>query len=116
MRTNQPWTEAMILQLRELWAEGQTASKIAEAIGVSRNAIIGKADRLKLSGRKSGFKRGTLRARRPKKAPEKTPEFVPVLTTPVTAAKPHKPKKRLPEPTKSELRRMFEQAWAQTKP
>jgi GcrA cell cycle regulator len=45
------WTDARIAQLARLWAEGQSASKIAEALGdVSRSAVLGKLLRLNLLG------------------------------------------------------------------
>ncbi|MCB9963949.1 MAG: gcrA cell cycle regulator family protein [Rhodospirillales bacterium] len=48
------WTEERVALLEKLWGEGKTASEIAKIIGdVSRNAVIGKAHRLKLSGRAS---------------------------------------------------------------
>ena len=46
------WTDERIKQLRQLWSEGQSASKIAEQLGgVTRNAVIGKIHRLGLSNR-----------------------------------------------------------------
>lgn len=46
------WTDERIKQLRQLWSEGQSASKIAEKLGgVTRNAVIGKIHRLGLSNR-----------------------------------------------------------------
>ena len=46
------WTEERIKELRQLWSEGQSASKIAEKLGgVTRNAVIGKIHRLGLSNR-----------------------------------------------------------------
>jgi GcrA cell cycle regulator len=46
------WTDERVETLRKLWAEGLSASQIAAQLGgVSRNAVIGKVHRLKLSGR-----------------------------------------------------------------
>ena len=46
------WTDQKIEKLKELWGKGNTASQIAEIIGgMSRNAVIGKANRLNLSAK-----------------------------------------------------------------
>ena len=46
------WNEEKVSKLKELWGKGNTASQIAEIIGgLSRNAVIGKAHRLKLSSK-----------------------------------------------------------------
>ena len=46
------WTYERIEKLKKLWEEGLTASRIAAELGdVTRNAVIGKAHRLGLSGR-----------------------------------------------------------------
>lgn len=46
------WTEERVELLKKLWAEGLSASQIAAQLGgVSRNAVIGKVHRLKLSSR-----------------------------------------------------------------
>lgn len=51
------WTEERVTLLKELWGNGKSASEIAELLGgVSRNAVIGKAHRLQLSGRPSPIK------------------------------------------------------------
>ena len=59
------WTDERIESLRTMWEKGLTASQIADELGgVSRNAVIGKVHRLKLSGRG----RATASAPRAKKA------------------------------------------------
>lgn len=56
------WTEERIEQLKTLWGQGMSASEIADILGnVSRNAVIGKAHRLGLSGRPSPIKKKTTR-------------------------------------------------------
>lgn len=48
------WTDDRVSLLKKLWGEGRTAAEIAKELGgVTRNAVIGKAHRLKLSGRVS---------------------------------------------------------------
>ena len=51
------WTYERVEKLRKLWEEGLTASRIAVELGeVTRNAVIGKAHRLGLSGRMASKK------------------------------------------------------------
>ena len=46
------WTPEKVEKLKELWGKGSTASEIAQILGgVTRNAVIGKAHRLNLSGK-----------------------------------------------------------------
>jgi len=46
------WNEEKVEKLKELWGKGSTASQIAVIIGgISRNAVIGKANRLNLSSK-----------------------------------------------------------------
>ncbi len=46
------WTDERVEILKTLWAEGLSASQIAAQLGgISRNAVIGKVHRLKLSSR-----------------------------------------------------------------
>ncbi len=48
------WTEDRVSILTKLWGDGHTAAEIAKKLGgVTRNAVIGKAHRLKLSNRVS---------------------------------------------------------------
>jgi GcrA cell cycle regulator len=46
------WNDERVEQLKKFWAEGLSASQIAQKMGgVTRNAVIGKVHRLGLSGR-----------------------------------------------------------------
>lgn len=47
------WSDEMIARLRGLWDEGHSTAEIGRRMGVSKNAIIGKAHRLALPGRPS---------------------------------------------------------------
>lgn len=51
------WTDERIEQLKELWSEGLTTGEIGKRLGVSKNAVVGKAHRLGLKGRPSPIKR-----------------------------------------------------------
>ncbi len=74
------WTDERVELLKKLWAEGLSASQIAAQLGgVSRNAVIGKVHRLKLSGRG----RTTAAPTRQKKAAS-----APAVAKPVRAASP----------------------------
>ena len=42
------WNEINILLLRELWTSGLSSQKIANKMGTTKNAVVGKAHRLKL--------------------------------------------------------------------
>ena len=57
------WTDERVALLKRLWGEGKTAAEIAKELGgVTRNAVIGKAHRLKLSGRVSPIQQNTKKA------------------------------------------------------
>ena len=48
------WTDTRTERLKVLWADGRSASEIADLLGeVTRNAVIGKVHRLGLPGRKT---------------------------------------------------------------
>ena len=62
------WTDERVELLTKLWGEGKTAAEIAKELGgVTRNAVIGKAHRLKLSNRVSPIQQNK------KPAPVKAP-------------------------------------------
>jgi GcrA cell cycle regulator len=51
------WTEETIARLRELWDEGHSTAEIGRRMGISKNAVVGKAHRLNLEGRPSPIRR-----------------------------------------------------------
>lgn len=72
-----PWTDERCERLRQLWADGLSASEIAEQLGATRSGVLGKVMRLHLTHRRSSeFKPGPPRppkARRPVVSPSPPP-------------------------------------------
>ncbi len=56
MPSDTPWTDAKIARLTQLWAEGLATAEIARRLNLSKNAVVGKAHRLRLSERPSPIK------------------------------------------------------------
>jgi GcrA cell cycle regulator len=50
------WTDERIQELTDLWQQGLSASEIGKRLGVSKNAVVGKAHRLNLPSRPSPIK------------------------------------------------------------
>lgn len=76
------WTDERVELLTKLWGEGKTAAEIAKELGgVTRNAVIGKAHRLKLSNRVSPIqqnkKPAPVKVQSAPPAPEKKIQKVP---------------------------------------
>ncbi len=60
------WTDDRVELLRKLWGEGHTAAEIAKKLGeVTRNAVIGKAHRLKLPSRVSPIQAAKKKSAKP---------------------------------------------------
>ena len=51
------WNDETILRLRSLWDEGHSTAEIGRRLGVSKNAVVGKAHRLGLPSRPSPIRR-----------------------------------------------------------
>jgi GcrA cell cycle regulator len=51
------WSDEVISQLRALWDEGHSTAEIGRRLGVTKNAIVGKAHRLDLPARPSPIRR-----------------------------------------------------------
>jgi GcrA cell cycle regulator len=47
------WTAEAIERLKALWAEGLSTAEIGRRMGISKNAVVGKAHRLNLPARPS---------------------------------------------------------------
>lgn len=77
------WTEETILRLRAFWAEGISTAEIGRRLGVSKNAVVGKAHRLDLTARPSPIhwdRDGQApRPRRPASAPRPSGPTLPPL-------------------------------------
>jgi len=54
------WNDEIIVRLRALWMEGFSTAEIGRRIGVSKNAVVGKAHRLGLDARPSPIRRSGL--------------------------------------------------------
>ena len=65
------WSDEVVARLRALWADGHSTAEIGRRLGVSKNAVVGKAHRLDLPSRPSPIRRdgsGTPRSRAPRRA------------------------------------------------
>lgn len=102
------WTEETIARLRELWAEGLSTAEIGRRMGISKNAVVGKAHRLNLTARPSPIRRdGQAAAHRPTLPRRVTGPTLPPLTTapvapvaPAPAASQTPPAPARPEPAR----------------
>ncbi len=93
------WNAEAISRLRALWAEGHSTAEIGRRMGVSKNAVVGKAHRLNLPARPSPIRRDVVATPKPAPARRHTlpplraalREPLPVLARPepvMTAAPP----------------------------
>ncbi|WP_337877197.1 GcrA family cell cycle regulator, partial [Elioraea sp.] len=86
------WTEDAIATLRQLWAEGLSTAEIGRRMGISKNAVVGKAHRLNLAARPSPIRRtpGAAPAPRPPRraARPAMPRPSPMMAGAVVAARP----------------------------
>ncbi len=62
------WNEETVARIRALWAEGHSTAEIGRRMGISKNAVVGKAHRLNLPARPSPIRRtpGEKKASRPR--------------------------------------------------
>jgi GcrA cell cycle regulator len=67
------WTDETIQRLRILWDEGHSTAEIGRRLGMSKNAVVGKAHRLDLPARPSPIRRGGSGTPRPKRPSVRRP-------------------------------------------
>lgn len=83
------WNEAIITELRSLWAEGHSTAEIGRRLGISKNAVVGKAHRLDLSARPSPIRRTERPEGTVAPAPRMTgPTLAPLPSASITTAEP----------------------------
>ena len=87
------WTTEAIDRLRALWAEGLSTAEIGRRMGISKNAVVGKAHRLQLSARPSPIRRD---AQSPRPAPAGRSATLPPLRVAAAPAAP-RVEQRAPE-------------------
>ena len=76
------WTVETIERLRAFWAEGLSTAEIGRRMGISKNAVVGKAHRLNLPARPSPIRRdGNGAAPRPAAPRRVTGPTLPPLRT-----------------------------------
>lgn len=63
------WTAETIAKLRAFWDEGHSTAEIGRRLGITKNAVVGKAHRLSLPARPSPIRRNTAEVRAPRPAP-----------------------------------------------
>ena len=102
------WSAEAIERLRALWAEGHSTAEIGRRMGISKNAVVGKAHRLNLSARPSPIRRDAMprppsvaRVSAPRAAPAPRPAAMP--QRPVMAPAPA-PVMKAPPPPQSMVR------------
>ncbi len=82
------WTDAVILSLRALWDEGLSTAEIGRRLGVTKNAVVGKAHRLVLPARPSPIRRSAPVAVAARRA---TGPTLPSMERPDAAERPAEP-------------------------
>jgi len=89
------WTEERISELTRLWNDGLSTAEIGKLLGISKNAVVGKAHRLRLAARPSPIRRMAVRPAAPRvpraiRQPSSAPALpqAAAMSVPVTIAVP----------------------------
>ena len=100
------WNPTRLETIRRLWAEGHSTAEIGRRMGISKNAVVGKAHRMHLPARPSPIRRGERRPR--DRRPRNTVRSVPL---PSFARMPETPKPAqapTPRPPVARVSRMWD--------
>ena len=104
------WNDKTIARLRELWVEGHSTAEIGRRLGITKNAVVGKAHRLDLPGRPSPIRSGGTAGPRAKTKRLPVPKLVdlvaaqPLPRTPAAPASPPAVMARPAEPPQRAVR------------
>ncbi|MBO1324615.1 GcrA family cell cycle regulator [Acetobacter sp. TBRC 12305] len=82
------WTEEIIAQLKDLWAEGLSTAEIGRRLSITKNAVVGKAHRLGLPPRPSPIRREGKAKPTGAEKPEKTAQPVAEVTADAQRSEP----------------------------
>ena len=78
------WSDEAISQLRAFWDEGHSTAEIGRRLRITKNAVVGKAHRLKLSARPSPIKRTGEQAKLVRTAPSMQSNTVVPIIRPIS--------------------------------
>ena len=97
------WNDAAIQRLRDLWADGHSTAEIGRRMGVSKNAIVGKAHRLDLAKRADPVRKLSSEGPRRNVPPARLRvNTLPPLPAPVAYIPPPKPHIEAPKPVQDD--------------
>jgi GcrA cell cycle regulator len=92
------WSEEAIDRLKTAWADGLSTAEIGRQMGISKNAVVGKAHRLNLTSRPSPIRRDGEKKPRRRQARRIVGPTLPALTAAMTPM-PQPQNASLPPPT-----------------
>jgi len=90
-RRKMEWTEDAIAKLTTAWADGLSTAEIGRQMGISKNAVVGKAHRLNLTSRPSPIRRTGERPPRIRAQRRSLGPTLPALTAAITPVPPDLP-------------------------
>ena len=90
------WNDEIVRRLRWLWDEGHSTAEIGRRLGVSKNAVVGKAHRLDLPTRPSPISRGGASGPRPNRARPIVPKLAEIMPMKSCTASAIEPKVTIP--------------------